>query len=330
MKDVDGRYMLINRRYETLFNVKNEEMVGKTDYDIFPENVATELRKNDRRILESQTAIEFEEVVVHPDGTPRTYIALKFPLLDQVGVPYAVCGISTDITRQKQAEALLSELSGGLMTVQDAERQRLARELHEGTAQVLAALAMNLGVALRLASEEDTRVRGASEVSLELVQQSASQVQTMAYLLHPPGLDEFGLASVLPWYAQGFSTRSGIQVSVSVSMTLERLERALEVAVFRIVQEALTNILRHSGSKTAEISLRQEGAELILKISDQGQGMPREILSRISAGLAIRGIGIVGMRERVRQLGGVLDIGSGPQGVTLTVTLPARPAGNTA
>jgi PAS domain S-box-containing protein len=324
MKDVAGRYMLINPWCETIFGRKSGDAVGKTDHDIFPEPTASVLRDNDRQVLQAGSPLEFEEAVAHPDGTPHTYIAVKFPLRDSTGQPYAICGIATDITRQKQSEALLRDLSGRLMQVQDEERRRLARELHEGTAQMLVALAMNLGMARKYAGREGSKVRSAIEASLELVQESGSQVQTMAYLLHPLGLDDFGLASALPWYAEGFSTRSGIKVSVSVSSSRERLERELELAIFRMVQEGLTNILRHSGSQTAEISLRDDESEIVLEIADKGRGISREVLSRMTSGLPVPGIGLAGMRERARQLGGRLDIESSPQGVRLVARIPAR------
>jgi PAS domain S-box-containing protein len=322
MKDVAGRYLLINRWYETLFNLTNEETVGKTDADIFPPQVAAELRENDRLVLRSQHPIEFEEHVAHPDGTVHTYIATKFLVRDRKGEPFAICGIATDITRQKQAEELLSELSGGLMALQDEERKRLSRELHEGTAQMLAALEMNLELAKKLAREDTQKAVGALDTSLDLVEQSASQLRTMAYLLHPPGLDDFGLAPALRWYADGFSTRSGIKVNVQVHTNDDRFARDIELAVFRIVQEALTNIVRHSGSKTAEIVLRQDGDDLEVEVHDTGRGISPTIMDRMSSGRTVPGIGIAGIRERVRQLGGIFGIQSGSDGVHLVAKLP--------
>lgn len=322
MKDPEGRYLLINRWYETLFGLKNEETVGKTDADIFPDSVAAEVRRNDLLVLRSQHPIEFEENIMHRDGTMHTYIATKFLVRNVQGEPFAICGIATDITRQKQAEELLSELSGGLMALQDEERKRLSRELHEGTAQMLAALEMNLELAKKLAREESQKVVNALDVSLDLVEQSASQLRTMAYLLHPPGLDDFGLAPALRWYAQGFSSHSRIKVNVDVETEGTRFDRDVELAVFRIVQEALTNILRHSNSKVAEIILRENGEELELEVHDKGRGISPEIMSRMSSGKTVPGIGIAGIRERVRQLGGIFGIQSGEDGVRLIAKLP--------
>ena len=322
MKNIEGHYLLINRWYEILFNLKNDNIVGKTDYDIFPEEIATALRKNDQQVIQSENPIEFEEVVVHPDGTLHTYIALKFLIRDADQKAYAVCGISTDITKQKQSEAMLSELSGGLMQLQDEERQRLAHDLHEGTAQMLAALGINLGMAQRAASEENKMLRSTLDVSAELAEQTANQVKRMAYLLHPPGLDEFGLASALRWYAEGFSRRSGIAVAVNISSNLERFDRDVEVAVFRILQEGLSNVLRHSGSKSAEITVQQDEYQLVLEIADKGHGLPTQIQDRVISGLPVPGMGITSMRERARQLGGALQILSTARGIKVIARLP--------
>jgi len=324
MKDPNGRYLLINRWYETLFGLKNDETIGKTDVDIFPAEIAADLRRNDQLVLRSQHPIEFEENVAHPDGTVHTYITTKFLVRDELGGPFAICGIATDITRQKQAEELLSELSGGLMALQDEERKRLSRELHEGTAQMLAALEMNLELAKKLARDENQTVVSALDVSLELVEQSASQLRTMAYLLHPPGLDDFGLAPALRWFADGFSSRSGIKVDVQVDTEDTRFDRDVELAVFRIVQEALTNILRHAESKTARIVLRQREDQLELEVADTGHGISREVMTRMASGKTVPGIGITGIRERVRQLGGVFGLESGSDGARLTAKLPTK------
>jgi PAS domain S-box-containing protein len=323
MKDLEGRVLLINRWYETLFGVRREEIVGKTDFDFLPHEVAARFRHDDEAVIRTESPIEFEETITHPDGSRHTYVAAKFLVRDENGKPYAICGIATDITRQKQTEELLRELSGGLMAMQDEERKRLSRELHEGTAQMLAAVQMNLEVAKSLARDSSQKVVSALDVSLELVEQSASELRTMAYLLHPPGLDDFGLASALRWYANGFSTHSGIKVEVDVATEDTRFSRDIEMAVFRIVQEALTNILRHSGSRVARIALREQNDELELEVSDSGHGMMSDVMERMSSGKTVPGIGIAGIRERVRQLGGVFGLHSGPDGVRLVAKLPS-------
>lgn len=322
MKDLEGHLLLINRWYETLFGVRREDVIGKTDFDFLAHEVATRFRQDDEVVIQTESQLEFEETVSHPDGSVHTYVAAKFLVRDANGKPYALCGVATDITRQKQAEELLRELSGGLMAVQDEERKRLSRELHEGTAQMLAAVQMNLEVAKSLACDTNQKVVSALEVSLELVEQSASELRTMAYLLHPPGLDDFGLGAALRWYSNGFSTHSGIKVEVDIATEDTRFSRDIEIAVFRIVQEALTNIVRHSGSRIARIALRQQDEDLEVEVSDAGHGMVSDVMERMSSGKTVPGIGIAGIRERVRQLGGVFGLHSGPDGVRLVAKLP--------
>jgi signal transduction histidine kinase len=181
---------------------------------------------------------------------------------------------------------------------------------------------MNLEVAKSLARDTNQKVVSALEVSLELVEQSASELRTMAYLLHPPGLDDFGLGAALRWYANGFSTHSGIKVEVDIATEDTRFSRDIEIAVFRIVQEALTNIVRHSGSRIARIALRQQDEDLEVEVSDAGHGMVSDVMERMSSGKTVPGIGIAGIRERVRQLGGVFGLHSGPDGVRLVAKLP--------
>jgi signal transduction histidine kinase len=219
----------------------------------------------------------------------------------------------------------LSDLSGRLVRLQDDERRHVARELHEGTAQMLVALGMNLGLARRAAASPGQRkVRGVIEDGLELVRQGTTEVQALAYRLHPILLDDLGLAVALPAYAEEFGRQSGLQIAVRVPAALDRLDRELELAIFRIAQEALLNVLRHSGSKTAEVALEQGGSSVTLQVLDAGRGIPSDVLRRMTSGPSVPGMGIAGMQERVRQLGGSLEIESLGQGTRLVARLPVR------
>jgi PAS domain S-box-containing protein len=209
-------------------------------------------------------------------------------------------------------EGSLRKLSGRLLALQDAERRRLARELHDGATQNLMALSMNL-CALR---ETGAKGHPAFEECRKLVDESIAELRTMSFLLHPPLLETMGLSCALPDYVKGFSQRSGIQVSLDVPADLGRLGRDVEGTLYRIVQEALANVHRYSGSRTAQISLVPEADRITVEIVDQGCG-----LSPIPDGHR-SGVGITGMRERVRLLGGSLDLQSGRQGTTLRVVLP--------
>lgn len=220
------------------------------------------------------------------------------------------------------ANELLRDLSGRLFRLHDEERRGLARELSDGTAQMLVAVGMSLGFARRVASPTEAKLQGAIEEGLKLVRQSATEVQALAYRLHPLLLEDLGLAAALPPYAEEFERQSGIRVSVRISPDVDRLDRALELAIFRIAQEALMNVLRHSGSTTAQISLQRCGSDLALHVCDQGRGIPTDVLRRIQSGLSVPGVGIAEMRERVGQRGGSFEIHSGVQGTTLVATLP--------
>jgi len=197
--------------------------------------------------------------------------------------------------------------------------------LHETTAQDLAALKMHLARLNRTASHLSEAERGALTESISLAEQSIAGVRTLSYLLHPPFLDEAGLVAALRWYAAGFAERSGITVDLELPDTFERLPLDTETALFRIVQESLTNIHRHAGSETARIRLRRDAERLVLEIEDWGKGIPSASLAHIMSGGGGSGVGISGMRERIEQLGGRLEIVSAGRGTTVRAALPLGP-----
>ena len=221
-----------------------------------------------------------------------------------------------------ESERRFRQIAGRLMHTQDDERRRIARMLHETTAQDLAALKMNLARLNRTASHLSETERGALTESISLAEQSIAGVRTLSYLLHPPFLDEAGLVAALRWYAAGFAERSGITVDLELPDTFERLPLDTETALFRIVQESLTNIHRHAGSETARIRLRRDAERLVLEIEDWGKGIPSASLAHIMSGGGGSGVGISGMRERIEQLGGRLEIVSAGRGTTVRAELP--------
>jgi signal transduction histidine kinase len=214
----------------------------------------------------------------------------------------------------------LRELSARLMQLQDDERRRIARELHDSVGQTLAALGMNLSL-VRNDVERMSGIISALNDSENLVREMSSEVRTISHLLHPPLLDEAGLCSALRWYVDGFSQRSGIRLDLNIPDDFGRLPSELETAIFRVVQESLTNIHRHSSSPVARIRLQQPGDHVVVEIADRGKGIPEEKLQEM-ASTGTPGVGIRGMRERLRQLGGTLDIESGRSGTVVTVRLP--------
>jgi signal transduction histidine kinase len=214
----------------------------------------------------------------------------------------------------------LRELTARLMQLQDEERRRIARELHDSVGQTLAALTMNLTTVSADIERLGETAKTVSD-SLALAQEMHKEVRTVSYLLHPPLLDEAGLASALRWYVEGFAERSKIQVQLEIVEDFGRLPQDMETALFRTVQECLTNIHRHSGSPVASIRLALTADEIRLRVEDRGVGIPREKLDEVISDRT-PGVGIRGMRERLRQLGGSLAIQSGENGTVVEVSLP--------
>jgi PAS domain S-box-containing protein len=271
------------------------------------------------------------------DGTYRWFVARWRPIHDAAGRTQKWFGVITDIDELKRGAEELRRLTRQLLAAQDGERRRIARDLHDSTAQNLAAASLNISRALRLAPDIVVPATIALQESCQLIEQSQREIRTLTYLLHPPMLDEAGLPSALGWYVEGFSKRSGIAVSLEIApeLTERRLLTEVETALFRVVQEGLSNVHRHSGSSTALIHLALEQAPssgenvVTLEIADAGRGMPKEAGDRVFAGSkpggAARpalGVGVAGMRERVRQLGGRLEIRSNGHGMSVRAIMP--------
>src|SRR3984957_7292885 len=209
------------------------------------------------------------------------------------------------------------ELSAKLLSLQDEERRRLARELHDSTGQMLAAMKMVLDE-MRIEAKEP-KFAALVNQSIELNDEMSRQLRTMSYLLHPPLLDEVGLPSALKWYAEGYEKRSAIRMELDVSPEFGRLSQDMEIALFRVAQECLTNIHRHSGSVTALIRLKRSSECVVLEVCDQGKGIPS---TRFSDGKVIQGGGMMGIEERVQQFGGRTDIVSSETGTNVGITIP--------
>lgn len=229
--------------------------------------------------------------------------------------------LHNEIQRRVQTEEMLRKLSARILTLQDEERRRLGRELHDSAGQLLAALHINLGV-IAQRTQNDPSLSARVADSAALADQVISEIRTLSYLLHPPMLDETGLGSAVEWYARGFSERSKITVDLDIDSALPRFPTEVETAIFRIVQESLVNIHRHSGSRTAFISLRADAEGASLTIRDEGCGIPVEIVKSMEDGGANIGVGIGGMRERARQLGGAIGIRRTNPGTLVAVSLP--------
>jgi len=226
------------------------------------------------------------------------------------------------ISERTRAEDALRKLSGRLMQLQDDERRRLARELHDSSGQHLVALQMNLSMLRNKGVQLD---QGSSELladSEEMLERAVKEIRTLSYLLYPPLLDEAGLSSALQWYVDGLAQRGTLKLALHIAPELGRLSRELETTIFRIVQECLTNIHRHSQSTVAEVAIYRENNKIMVTVRDEGKGPPAELLRYASGNLDVFGVGMRGIAERVRELGGQLRIRNAMPGMLVEVKLP--------
>jgi signal transduction histidine kinase len=217
----------------------------------------------------------------------------------------------------------LRELSGRLQQMRDEERQQIARELHDSVGQLLAALSMNIAIVHNQSHRLDSAGARAISENAAMVDQIGREIRTISHLLHPPLLDAAGLASALRWYVDGFSERSKIKVDVDIPNEFGRLSDEMEIAIFRMVQECLTNIHRHAGGSSAAIRVLAEDHRILVEIRDQGRGIPLAKQHELTSS-GRTGVGFRGMRERLRQLGGILEINSNSAGTVVTATLPLQ------
>ena len=228
-----------------------------------------------------------------------------------------------DSSKRKEAEESLRLLSGRLLQMQDEERRRIARELHDSAGQILVALTMYLTPLESASGKTPTDVEKAIRESLVLINELSKQLRTISYLLHPPLLDEVGLPSALRLYLEGFTERSKIKVDFDFPENFGRLPQDMETTIFRMVQECLTNIQRHSGSLVAKVRVVPVDGEVRVEVADEGKGIAPDKQRAMDSGRKL-GVGITGMQERLRQLGGSLEIESSGKGTLVVAKLPVR------
>jgi len=217
--------------------------------------------------------------------------------------------------------AELQNLSQRLLKVQDEERRKVARDLHDTTGQTLTALKISVSFLQERCKDEPSRLAIVSDI-VDLADQAIEQIRTMSYLLHPPLLDEVGFTCAAEWYVEGFAKRSGITVSAHMAESPERLPKRMEVALFRVLQESLTNVHRHSGASAVRVCFERRPEAVMLEIRDFGRGMPAEQLGRLRQAGAEAGVGLSGMRERIHELTGKLEIESDGQGTSVRAIVP--------
>jgi signal transduction histidine kinase len=319
---------------------------------IVPANRLDEERDILERLKNGERIEHFDTVRMRKDGSEIEVSLTVSPVRDDAGRVIGASNTARDISERKRVERALKELADTLETkvqfrtaelwrrnqelheqskrlrelsrqlleTQDQERRHIARELHDSAGQTLAAIAMNLAQMVRKTEKSAPDIAAQAAETEQLARHLTREIRTTSYLLHPPLLDEAGLVPALSCYIDGLQTRSQLDVALSVPKDLGRLPEALELVIFRVVQECLTNVYRHSGSKTAAIRIDAQPEGVFVEIEDQGKGMSPELLTEMQTDGA--GVGLRGIRERVRHLNGEVTIESSAAGTTVRATLP--------
>ena len=324
--DAASRILSANPAAQQLFGYNEQELKQLTTLQLTHEDDRERTRWIVREMMAGRKNVHrYEKRYRSKDGRIVWVTTTGTLVRDALGEPWFFTLMIEDINPRKRAEAALGRLSARLRRLQDEDRRKLAHELHDSTAQSLAALSLNLGVVETSVDRLSPPARRALRDAISLASQSAREVRTFAYLLHPPELEELGLGSALTAYVEGFAQRSGIQVELDMPRKISPLPREFELDVFRIVQEGLSNIQRHSRSKAASIRIIERPKELLLEMKYAGSRVARGARSDSFA----MGVGIAGMKERARQLGGGLEVVSRKTGTTVKVTvrLPRRKRG---
>jgi signal transduction histidine kinase/DNA-binding response OmpR family regulator len=347
MTGPERRFTFVNAAYVEIARRDSEqEIVGKTVHEVFPElkgrgilEVLDEVYETGKTYVANEAEVRLKRHGVEE----LAYMNFSYhPMRNMAGEVEQIMVHAVEVTEQvvartqlearvkartaqlEGAEERLRVLNSRLLQAQDDERRRLARELHDSAGQILAALSMSLiPLEQELTAKKDRELTKLASTSVSLVDELSKELRTMSHLLHPPLLDEAGLKSALRWYVEGFAERSGIHVDLQLADDLPRLPQEIEITIFRIVQEALTNIHRHSGSKEAFLRVQHSAQDTRVEIRDHGKGIADFDTSRNQP--KRMGVGIQGMQERVRQLGGQLEIKSGESGTTVLIVLPAVP-----
>lgn len=323
-----GQFISVNRAGEQMTGYTRQEMLTMNFIDIVVEEQRALVQGMMARALTGEAAsCDFELATRSGRRLPVEVRLQHITHRDGAhGATNEIQGIARDVTERRQAVSSLRLLSGRLLRLQDEERRRIALELHDGIGQSITAISMYLGAVCREEATLGETARSALAACTELAHQSLRELRTFSHLLHPPLLDQVGLGAAMRWYVDQFSRRSDIQVVLSISEQHWRLPPEVEVALFRVVQESLTNIYRHSHSRAAELRLTMQANRLVLEVRDRGRGFRAQRKSGRDD-LARLGVGILGMRERMEQLGGCLEIESCRTGTTVRAILPLSALG---
>jgi PAS domain S-box-containing protein len=314
----EGQILLVNSRVEKAFGYPRGELLGKSIDVLLPERFrAIEAQRRAETIAHAGNSGEHEALELsglHKEGHEFPTEVNLSPLQTEEGV--LVIQAIRDVTLRKRREEKMRLLSMRLLRTQDDERRRIARELHDSAGQYLAAIAMTIDAVKREMRGGPPSLLHKLDEASEVTSACIKEVRTISHLLHPPLLEELGLAAAVRWYVEGFTARSGIHVDLHMPEDLPRLGTDVEMVLFRVLQEAITNVHRHSGSKTAAVSIGADSAQAWVEVQDFGKGNPQ----------FQPGVGMTGMRERVRDLAGSLDISSNQTGTRVKAIVPLRAA----
>ena len=315
IKDADGKYSMVNSRFEKLFGIQSSDVRGKTDPDFLSMEVAEQFLKNDYRVLEQKQSIQVEEQFVI-DGHAYTYLSTKFPLYDDRGRVSGLCGIATNITVIKKAQEQLRRLSAGIMNAQEQERAYLARELHDELGQVLTALRMDAVWIQKRVQRSDPTLAARALTMCELIDTTIENVRNLAIRLRPGVLDHLGLVEAIEWVTADFEKRYAI-TCIFKNSDCPDIRGGTATAAYRITQEALTNVARHASATHTTVTMSVVERQLILTIEDNGAGFDPHTLGD-SAGL-----GMTNMRERATLVGGFFEVRStSGKGTRVCFTVP--------
>ena len=317
-----GLFIDVNQSFISMIGYNRNELVGRTSLEL---NIweTQGARADFLRQLNDNGSVHNMEVRLRTKSGELRVMLLSAELVELAGHRCALVS-STDITERKQSEQWLSELTAQLLKSQDEERRHIARELHDVTAQAIGVILLNLAYVNKAIPVKDSLTKDKLAESIALGEQALKEIRTLSYVLHPPLLDHAGLVTALQWYAKGFTERSGIKVDFAENGDDgHRMPPDVEYSLFRVVQECLTNIRRHTNSETASITLTRTEEEVVLQVRDRGIGLS---LERSTNGDSIEsvGVGIQGMRHRLKQLGGELAVDSAQTGTTVTATVPVK------
>lgn len=321
--DAGGQITFSNRGFEVLCERAPQGRRPMLE-DCLDVSTRSLVRETLQHLVPDQPVTAFTHVLKRHGSLPVWYRSTLRANFDDKGQRTGGQWIAADVTGEVQAQRKLQEsqeqlqvLSARLMNLQDAERRRIARDLHDSTAQALSALEMNTSLLESMATDEKTRKLAAETAGIS--RQVCQELRNISYLLHPPLLEEEGLVFAIRWFADGFTKRNSIPVFLDLPEDFPRLKEDRETALFRIVQEALSNIYRHAGATKAWITLRrEEDGSVLLEIRDNGEGLPEDFSFTKSVG-----VGLAGMRERMKQLGGTLEVASSPYGVAVKCRMGA-------